>query len=85
MTAPSENHPLLIAVLDLFADHHPQTVASVVDALNVSEDEALTALTRLEQLDVLVQSRGGTRTPVWKQHPDASEGALTVDGTDITP
>ncbi len=70
MTSRSEDHPLLIAVLDLFADDRPHTTRSVVDALNVSEDEALSALTRLEQLNVLVRSRGGTNMPVWKRHPD---------------
>ncbi len=72
MTPSSTDCPLLITVLDLFEGHRPQTLQRVVEELNVTEDAALTALERLERRDILVRSRGGTGTPVWKARPGAN-------------
>jgi DNA-binding GntR family transcriptional regulator len=81
MNPPSDDHPLLIAVYDLFRDHRPQTVHDVIEELNVSESAAVAALERLEQLGVLVRSRGGTGTPVWKRHPEANASRGLLGGS----
>jgi Mn-dependent DtxR family transcriptional regulator len=60
---------LLITVLDLFIQNRhnrPRTLGTVARELNVPEETALSALERLERMDVLVRARGGTHTPVWK-------------------
>jgi hypothetical protein len=76
MTDDSPAVPPLITVLDLFRDYQSQTLESVVEQLNVSEAAAMAALERLEQSDVLVRSRGGTGTPVWKRHAGATSRLL---------
>jgi DeoR/GlpR family transcriptional regulator of sugar metabolism len=61
--------PLLIAVLDVFADRchgRPRTLRTVAEELNVSEETALSALERLERMDILLRVRGGTTIPVWQ-------------------
>lgn len=82
MTTPSDDHPLLIAVFDLFRDHRPQTLSTVVDTLNVSEPVAMEALERLEQLDLLVRTRGSTSTPVWKRDLRARHNPFAIQETD---
>ena len=69
MTASPPDSPLLVVVLDQFANHRSRTLRAVVEALNISEEAALTALERLEEGDLLVRTRGGTDTPVWKPRP----------------
>ena len=78
MDRTPDEPPLLIAVYDLFIDHRPRTLQSVVDTLNVSEEAAMSALERLEDLNVLVRTRGGTDVPVWKRHVDASKSLFEV-------
>lgn len=68
MTPTSNDCPLLIAVIDLFCDHRPQTLRTVVNELNIPEEAALEALERLEDQKVIVRARGGTDTPVWKPY-----------------
>jgi Mn-dependent DtxR family transcriptional regulator len=63
--------PLLIATYDLFRDHRPHTLPTVSEKLHVSESAARKSLERLEEVDVLVRTRGGTEMPVWKRHPRA--------------
>lgn len=84
MNSPSDDHPLLIAVSDLFRDRRSWTLRSVAEQLNVSEAAAMTALERLERLNVLVRSRGGTDTPVWKLRPRSIEDHVSFDGS-VTP
>jgi DNA-binding Lrp family transcriptional regulator len=81
MNTSSDDCPLLITVLDLFEGHRPRTLRSVVETLNVSEDDAMAALERLEQLGVLVRTRGGTDTPVWKQKEGATHFGVGVANT----
>lgn len=66
MPPKSNDDPLLIAVLDLFSNHQSNTLDAVVDELHITEEAALKSLKRLEERGVLIQTRGGTETPVWK-------------------
>jgi Mn-dependent DtxR family transcriptional regulator len=84
MNSTPDDHPLLIAVSDLFRDHRSRTRRSVAEQLNVSEAAAMTALERLERLNVLVRSRGGTDTPVWKLRPRSTEDHVSFGGS-VTP
>jgi DNA-binding Lrp family transcriptional regulator len=66
---PPHDAPLLIAVLDVFVDRchgRPRTLRTVAEELNVPEETALSALERLERMDILLRARAGTTTPVWK-------------------
>jgi hypothetical protein len=72
MTTHVDDHPLLIATFDLFRDHQSHTLRAVIEGLNVPESAAMAALERLERLDVLVRSRGGTGVPVWKRRSEAA-------------
>jgi DNA-binding MarR family transcriptional regulator len=82
MTPHVNEQPLLIATFDLFRDHQSHTLRSITDKLNISESAAMAALERLEQLHVLVRSRGGTDTPVWKRHPEAGRSPFVRSDCD---
>ncbi|WP_380677050.1 hypothetical protein [Salinigranum sp. GCM10025319] len=84
MNSPPDDPPLLIAVSDLFRGHRSRTLRSVAEQLNVSEPAAMAALERLERLNVLVRSRGGTDTPVWTLRPRSTEDHVNRGGS-VTP
>lgn len=82
MTIPVDEQPLLIATFDPFRNHQSHTLRSLAEQLNVSEPVAEAALERLERVNVLVRTRGGTDAPVWKRHPEADTNPLVCDESD---
>lgn len=69
----------MLTVLDLFleSDHgRPMTLGMVAEGLNVTEGTALSALERLEAMNLLVRLRAGSPTPVWKPRPGVDTSSL---------